>query len=112
MEYTIQIYKKQDIIDFIDNFKKQNKQVLEKVFTEGNCYYFAIILKNRFPEISIVYSQINNHFMCLYDNHIYDIFGDITNNVEVRDLYLWETYKNVDFIDYSNVVKYCINLER
>lgn len=107
------MYTQDDILNFIYNFKHRvNKEKeLEDVFLNGNCYYFAIILKHRFPNMHIVYSQIDNHFMCLYDNRIYDIRGDITNNVMVCDLFSWEDYMYYDKLDYGRVVKYCVNLE-
>ena len=107
------MYTQDDILNFIYNFKHRvNKEKeLEDVFLNGNCYYFSIILKHRFPNMHIVYSQIDNHFMCLYDNRIYDIRGDITNNVMVYDLFSWEDYMHYDKLDYGRVVKYCVNLE-
>ena len=108
------MYSKEDIINFINNFKNRvkNTNEVENLFLNGNCYYFAIILKSRFPKMDIIYSTIDNHFMCLYDYHIYDIRGDITNIKSIYDLYLWDNYKNFDKTHYKRIIKYCINLDK
>ena len=41
---------KNEVLKFIDKFKFIHKKEIEEVFTTGNCYYFALILKERFDE--------------------------------------------------------------
>ena len=48
------------VISFINKFKFAYKGELEFVFTNGNCYYFAVILKERFGG-EIYYLPIDNH---------------------------------------------------
>ena len=70
---------KQTPIEFINKFKFANKQnVLENTFTNGYCYYFAIILKTRFPSGKILFDKDFNHFVFQYDNKLYDITGNVT----------------------------------
>ena len=80
---------KKEIIDFIENFKCrggiENKQSIEAFFLEGNCYWFARILKCRFPQGKILYDVLHNHFLFyggntldIKNNGIFDIRGDIT----------------------------------
>lgn len=44
---------------------------------EGNCYYFALILTHRFPELQIYYEGVDGHFMAGKDNVYYDYSGII-----------------------------------
>lgn len=41
----------------------------------GNCYYFSIILHERFPGGTIVYDGVAGHFLYLYNNKLYDWEG-------------------------------------
>ena len=41
-------------------------------WTTGNCYYFAIILKDCFSSGKIFYDVINGHFIFFYDGKYYD----------------------------------------
>ena len=42
-----------------------------------NCYYFSLILKDRFPEGVIYYDVIYCHFIFKYKTHYYDWTGEI-----------------------------------
>ena len=44
---------------------------------DGNCYYFALILKDRFPESRIVYDVIYGHFFIEYKGKCYDHSGEL-----------------------------------
>lgn len=93
---------------FIDNFKfKYSKQLIE-VFTTGNCYYFAVILKERFNG-EIFYLPIANHFICKIDNNnYYDITGKaVMNEKPIK----WSEYKNVDAKNYKRIMRDCITFE-
>lgn len=105
------MHSNKEILNFISRFKSFNEKELEEVFLYGNCYFFAIILKNRFPEMNIVYDAVDNHFMCLYDSKIYDIRGDITEITVINDLFSWDDYENIDSLEYKRIVRDCINLE-
>lgn len=72
---------------------------------DGNCYYFATILKERFPSGKIMYDPIANHFLFRYRGKVYDSKGLDT---EARKLYDWNKYREFDYLDYNRVVKYCI----
>jgi len=73
---------------------------------DGNCYYFAVILKERFPKGKIIYDPISNHFLFKYRGHIYDSKG--LDKEEREILYDWDRYENFDKSAYDRVVKYCI----
>ena len=71
----------------------------------GNCYYFAIILKDRFPEGKIYFDVIWKHFVFQYDNHYYDWTGTVN-----PDGYLveWDKFDEYDYLDKERVIRDCI----
>ena len=64
---------KNEVLEFINRRFKDDCNWLN-----GNCYYFSIILKERFKGGEIVYDQISGHFMYLYNNALYDYSGKVT----------------------------------
>ena len=80
---------KDEITDFIEKFKnrngKGNRLAIEEFFMNGNCYWFAKILKERFPSGKILYDLRNNHFLFyggqslnIKEEGIFDIRGEVT----------------------------------
>ena len=71
---------KEKVLYFISQF--QNPGTI-KTFTEGCCYWFALILDERFKmsrcEHRIMYNQVMGHFGCEIDGILYDINGEITD---------------------------------
>lgn len=63
----------------------------------GNCYYFATILKDRFPQGEIYYDVINGHFVFKYGLHFYDWSGIVKPS---HNTYKWSTFK----VDYDPLV--------
>lgn len=59
----------EEVLDFI----KKRFQVDCK-WTDGNCYYFALILKDRFGG-EIYYIPIEGHFVCKIGDSFYDFHG-------------------------------------
>lgn len=95
------------IEQFIEKFKFKYNKELEYIFTSGNCYYFAIILKERFNG-EIYYLPIANHFVCKINNNYYDITGIASmNESPIR----WESYKNIDNKNYNIISRDCITFE-
>lgn len=93
-----------EILEFIHRRFKDNCQWLN-----GNCYYFALILKERFscynPEL--YYDVVEGHFMCMIENKFYDWSGLITYSDEYSYKYLknWCIYKLEDPLHYSRIVR-------
>lgn len=83
----------EQIIRFINEFSKFGPEVVD-CFTNGNCYWFAHILYNRFfrdnYEGDICYDQVENHFCYYSKGHYYDITGEITD-----PKYHWESFARV-----------------
>ena len=96
------------ILAFINNFKKSNPQAIEKAFTEGNCYWFAKILEERFGGV-ILYNPVENHFAWVDENHkgTYDITGQIKG----EGFSPWDFYYEWDPSEDTRIEKQCVNLE-
>ena len=92
------------VLEFIKKFKFTSIKELEYVFTNGNCYYFAIILKERFNG-DIYYLPIENHFICKIDKDYYDITGIAKMN---EHPYKWSELENIDSSLYKRIVRDCV----
>lgn len=94
-----------NIINFINNFKKGYEQeTIESIFTDSNCFHFAVILKNLFGG-DIIYDMDLNHFVLKLNRRYYDITGETEkpfNNC------LWEELENIDPIEYEFVYDNCV----
>ena len=71
----------------------------------GNCYYFAIILKSRFPEGSIYYDVIDGHFIFKLDDNYYDWTGKIEPG---KCLVEWEYFDYYDSLQKKIIIRDCI----
>jgi DNA adenine methylase len=96
-----------EVINFINKFKFIFANELEQVFTRGNCYYFAIILKERF-QADIYYLPIKNHFIAKISDKFFDITGLIIPD-EIPTL--WDDYMEYDPINTAVIIRDCLNFE-
>lgn len=87
---------RKQILDFIEDFKSFDKDnVLLNTFTKGYCYYFAVILMERFGGI-ILYDYLDGHFVIMIRHRIYDITGDVTNKYnDITKLYQEREWSNI-----------------
>lgn len=92
------------ILNFINEFAKGGYQV-HKCFLHGNCYWFAYILRGRFPKGRIVYNIVENHFGFKLNDEVYDIRGIVTDLGDWED---WGTYHLKDPKHAKRIEKYCI----
>lgn len=88
------------IIDFIQKRFKNDCN-----WTTGNCYYFSIILKNRFPEGKIYYDVIDGHFIFWYQDCFYDWNGFIKPS---NCLIEWDKFDEYDSLRKERIVRDCI----
>ena len=89
-----------EILEFIQRrFKKDCNWI------DGNCYYFAIILKDRFPDGKIFYDVINGHFVFEYQDKLYDWNG-VHNSEEF--LVDWENFDEYDFLLKKRIIRDCV----
>lgn len=94
------------VLDFIKNF--QNEGTI-KTFTEGCCYWFAIILCERFEMsgsmTSIAFNQITGHFAAIIDGNMYDINGEIPQSDEWTQ---WDKWLKDEPVYGEIVIRDCI----
>lgn len=59
--------------------KEEKTKPIVRLFTEGFCYYFAIILKEAYPGGTVCLLKGHGHIVYLYQGKFYDITGELTN---------------------------------
>ena len=71
----------------------------------GNCFYFSVILKSRFPQGTIFYDVINGHFLFNHENNYYDLTGKVE-----PDGYLveWDKFEKYDHLQQKTIIRDCI----
>lgn len=105
------IYKSEEVLSFIDRFTKlsKNHDVID-VFTSGCCYWFAEILRKRFPGSMIYYDPVMNHFVTAVNTDESNVMFDITGVADESEHYiLWSFYQEDEPLDAERVRKYCID---
>ncbi len=90
-----------EVINFIN--KRFNKDCN---WVDGNCYYFTVILKDRFPEGKIYYHVIDGHFVFKYNDLYYDWIGI----VETDECFLveWDNFEEYDSLLKQRIIRDCI----
>lgn len=86
------------VLKFINEFKSAIK-----LFTEGKCYWFAVILKERFGG-KLYYNPIMNHWACLIEDDLYDATGLIDST----GFYVWPDCVIEDELLYQRLIDQCI----
>jgi hypothetical protein len=71
------------IIKAVNKFDKHGD--IKKLFTEGYCYDFAIMLWRSSPGSRMFYDKKLRHYLTEYKGRYYDITGEV-NSVKVEDL--------------------------
>ena len=91
-----------EVLNFIHKrFLKDND------WLTGNCYYFALILKDRFPNGSIFYDVISGHFVTKIDDINYDWSGVVLNN-EYHYYVEWDKFDTYDSLQKERIIRDCI----
>lgn len=72
----------------------------------GNCFYFAIILKSRFPEGVIFYDVVIGHFVFMYENIYYDWSGKI--KPDLSHLVEWDKFDEYDSLQKERIIEGCV----
>ena len=102
-ELLKEIENKNPVLSFID--KRFSNYNLSDCFTAHNCYYFALILKERFKG-DICYLPITGHFVCQICGEYYDYNGmiDITKEQPIS----LEEIKKIDKLWYERLIRDCV----
>ena len=103
------------VLQFIERFKKNAgscySSALETVFTCGNCYWFAVVLTERFKFYSpkLYYYPITGHFAEKISDSFYDITGEIQS--EEKPI-AWETLKKEEPTRAKHIYQACALLTK
>lgn len=65
-----------DILYFIRLIRCSSPYMMRKIFTEGGCYRFHLILKQVFPGATPWQTQDEGHVLTRIGGHFYDILGE------------------------------------
>ena len=94
--------RKNTILDFI-----QRRFPLDNNWTDGNCYWFAIILTSRCPELEIGYDPINGHFVAIDEEG--DCYYDYEGYHEINGKIIkWSTLKEMDGNWFRRIARDCV----
>lgn len=96
-----------EVLKFIKDLKKVAPREIEELFSLGYCYWFAVILSQRFSG-EICYLPIENHFITRIDGRYYDIKGIYNPKEEV---YSWKEWQEIEPSNSRIVIRDCINKE-
>lgn len=88
-----------DVLEFIQRRFKNDCNWLD-----GNCYYFTIILKDRFPDGKIFYDVINGHFVFKYQDELYDWNGIHRSEGLLVD---WDNFGEYDCLLKKRIIRDC-----
>ena len=75
-------------------------------WTNGNCYYFALILSDRFHG-TMYYDVIDGHFVTKIQNNYYDYCGLV--NLDKRVLIEWNKFEEYDKHQYRRIIEDVLN---
>lgn len=93
-----------EVLDFINrrfcNFPKE-------YWNTGNCYYFAIILCSRFPELKPYYDPIEGHFWAGNGEWFFDK-GSVQAKECFNTIISLEDIKNNDPLWYERLMEDCV----
>lgn len=90
----------QEILEFI-----KRRFPVDCNWTSQNCYYFSLILKDRFPEGKIYYDIIPGHFVFKYKSEFYDWTG----SVKPFGLCIeWEKFAQYDELQKDVIIRDCL----
>lgn len=86
---TVDIHKTGEPMEWINAFKFKGscyETSMEAVFTNGLCYVFAEWLSKRLYQSEIVYLKNEHHYVVKYQNRLYDITGDVTEQFKNEEM--------------------------
>ena len=108
----------EDIENFIERFfaRSPHPKECRDLFLHGNCYWFAVILHERFRNrlAEIWYDAINNHFYVCVRGVLYDANGAFIPEkqltIDEYDAFKpWEEYRHFDRVHALRIIEQCIN---
>lgn len=67
---------KMEKVDPVVEFIRRRFGSTDAHWQDGNCYYFSVILKDRFPGAEICYEPVVGHFVAKIGEKYYDSLGE------------------------------------
>ena len=89
-----------NIIEFINR-----RFPIDCNWTDGNCFYFSLILSTRFSQLQIYHLPIEGHFCAGDGKNFYDYNGLIELQEEPE---LFSNIKEYDINYYQSLIRDCI----
>lgn len=89
-----------EILDFINRRWKDKNQSM----FDGNCYWFARILKMRFFFLDIFYLPVEGHFVAGYNGKYFDAKGKVLTTDPIIPL---QEIEETDFNWYDRLMRDC-----
>ena len=102
--FVLSDMKNTEMESFLRRFHVSND--IDVVFTNGCCYWFSLIIYERFREDGavVMYSTKSNHFGTKLSNgRVYDITGDVT---DMYDWAPWELFD--DELEKARIIRDCV----
>ena len=96
-----EVVEKNEVVEFI-----HRRFPVDCHWLDGNCYFFALILLDRFPIGKILYDVIDGHFVCEIDGVKYDWSGVVEETGE-HHWVEWDKFYQYDNLQHARVVKDC-----
>lgn len=92
-----------DVLNFINRRFRESFSWLT-----GNCYYFALILSDRFKG-DIYYNVVDGHFITKIDGVYYDHTGVLTfQEKDLKYIISWKDFKDYDSLQYERIIRDCL----
>ncbi|MCM1500759.1 MAG: hypothetical protein NC124_20060 [Clostridium sp.] len=91
---------KDEVLDFI-----HRRFQIDCNWLNGNCYYFSLILKDRFPKGSIFYNVASGHFVFFYGGNYYDWTGSVSTD---EYMVTWDDFDEYDPMQKERIVRDCL----
>lgn len=70
----------------------------------GNCYFFSVILRERFPNGQIIYEPVDGHFLYKVKNNCYDFLG---KHPIPEYYYIWDELEQLEPYIYKRIKRDC-----
>lgn len=87
------------VLDFIKRRFKNDCN-----WVNGNCYYMALIIKDRFPDSKIFYDVIDGHFCTKVKDIYYDWNGIYVPIVPIE----WDKFDGYDSYQKEIIIRDCL----
>ena len=89
----------------MNNIEKFISRFSDCNWLNGNCYYFAVILKDRFNG-EIIYDPIQGHFLMKLIDKCYDFSGC---HELPKTFYYWDELEEKDEMHYLRIKRDCVD---